>query len=75
MEPEPGLDALAAEIGAVGIDAASSPLGIALRGADRLAALRALTGAGQRGSGSIAGWASLPRPVRDCYGGLDGALA
>ena len=71
----PGLDALAAEIGAVGIDAASSPLGIALRGADRLAALRALTGAGQRGSGSIAGWASLPRPVRDCYGGLDGALA
>ncbi len=49
------MDQLAAEIGRVGLDAAESPLAIALRDADRLAALRALAPPGQRPAASVPG--------------------
>jgi hypothetical protein len=61
------LEALAAEVGAGGLDAVQSPLGIALRDADRLAALRALAPIGQRPASSVPRWSSLTQPVQDCY--------
>jgi hypothetical protein len=66
----PGIDALAAEVGQLGLDAARSPLGIALRDANRLAALYALAPAGHRPAGAVPGWSELARPVQDCYAGL-----
>jgi hypothetical protein len=66
----PQVDLLAAEIGAVGLDAAVSPLAVALRDADRLAALRALAAPGERGATSVPGWALLAKPVQDGYAGL-----
>ena len=66
----PAMDRLAAEIGAVGLDAAESPLGVALRDADRLAALRALAAPGQGPGASVPAWSLLAKPVRDCYAGL-----
>jgi HD-like signal output (HDOD) protein len=64
------VDALAAEVGSGGLEAAHSPLGGALRRADRLAALRALAPPGQGPATTVPGWAALPRPVQDCYAGL-----
>jgi hypothetical protein len=64
------IDGLADEVGSVGLDAAQSPLGGALREAERLAALRALAPAGQRPDGSVPRWSTLARPVQDCYAAL-----
>ena len=66
----PAIDRLAEEVGKVGLDAARSPLGIALREANRLAALYALAPAGHRPAAAVPGWATLSRPVQDCYVGL-----
>jgi HD-like signal output (HDOD) protein len=66
----PAMDRLAEEVGQVGLDAARSPLGIALREANRLAALYALAPAGHRPDAAVPGWATLSRPVQDCYVGL-----
>ncbi len=66
----PAMDRLAAEVGSQGIDAVQSPLGVALRDAERLATLHALAPAGARPAASEPMWASLPKPVRDCYLGL-----
>ena len=66
----PAMDRLAAEIGAVGLDAAESPLAAALRDADRLAAYRALAAPGQGPGASVPAWSLLAKPVRDCYSGL-----
>ena len=65
-----GVDGLAADVGSNGVEGAQSPLGLALRQADRLAALRALTPAGQGPGATVPTWATLPKPVRDCYAGL-----
>jgi hypothetical protein len=67
-----GLDALAAEVAASGLDDARSPLGLALREADRLAALRALVPPGERPAAVVPRWSTLARPVQDCYRGLAG---
>ena len=64
------VDGLAAEVGAHGVEGVESPLGLALRHADRLAALRALAPAGQGPAASVPGWATLPKAVQDCYAGL-----
>ena len=64
------VDGLAADVGGNGVEGAQSPLGLALRQADRLAALRALTPAGQGPGATVPTWATLPKPVRDCYAGL-----
>jgi HD-like signal output (HDOD) protein len=66
----PAMDRLADEVGKVGLDAARSQLGIALREANRLAALYALAPAGHRPAAAVPGWATLSRPVQDCYAGL-----
>ncbi len=65
-----GLDGVAGEVGRVGVDGVESPLGRVLRRADRLAAMRALTPAGQGPGKGVPAWATLPKPVRDCYAGL-----
>jgi hypothetical protein len=70
LELSPAIDRLAEEVGKVGLDAARSPLGIALREANRLAALYALAPAGHRPAAAVPGWATLSRPVQDCYVGL-----
>jgi HD-like signal output (HDOD) protein len=64
------MDQLADEVGSVGLENARSPLGIALRDADRLAALRALAPAGQRGASVVPRWSQLAKTVQDCYLGL-----
>lgn len=64
------LDSLAAEVAGAGLDNAPSPLGRALRQADRLAALRALAPAGQAPAASVPSWSTLPGVVQDCYAGL-----
>ena len=64
------VDGLAADVGRHGLDAVESPLGGALRQADRLAALRALASAGQGPAVAVPSWAALPKTVRDCYAGL-----
>jgi HD-like signal output (HDOD) protein len=64
------MDAVAAEVGGVGLENARSPLGIALRDADRLAALRALAPPGQRPASVVPRWSELAKPVQDCYAGL-----
>jgi hypothetical protein len=65
------MDALAAEVGCVGLDNVRSPLGIALRDADRLAALRALAPAAERsGAKTVPRWSQLAKPVQDAYAGL-----
>ena len=69
----PAIDRLAEEIGAVGLDSARSPLGVALRGAQRLASLRALAAPGQRPVDSVPAWALLAKPVQECYASLTGA--
>ena len=69
----PAVDLVAAEIGSGGIEAAQSPLGRALREAERLATLHALAPAGQRASAGMPDWASLSRPVQECFGGLSKA--
>ena len=64
------VDGLAADVGRNGVDGVRSPLGLALRQADRLAALRALTPAGHRagrdradlGDAAEAGAGLLRRP-------------
>jgi HD-like signal output (HDOD) protein len=61
------MEALAAEVGAAGLERAASPLGTALREADRLAALRALAPAGEKPASVVPRWASLAKPVQDCY--------
>jgi len=66
----PAIDRLAEEVGQVGLDAARSPLGVALREANRLAAWYALALAGHRPAAAVPGWATLSRPVQDCYAGL-----
>ena len=66
----PGLDQLAAEIGSGGLAAAQSPLGSALRSADRLALLRALAPAGGAAAAGVPEWATLPKPVQECYAAL-----
>ncbi len=66
----PALDLLAAEVGSHGIDAVQSPLGVALRDAERLAALHIPAPAGERPAASVPMWASLPKPVQDCYAAL-----
>ncbi|HEY2561064.1 MAG TPA: HDOD domain-containing protein [Caldimonas sp.] len=66
----PLMDELAEEIGSVGLEDARSPLGIALRDADRLAALRALAPAGQRGASVVPRWSQLAKTVQDSYSGL-----
>ena len=65
------MDGLAAEVGSVGLDNARSPLGGALRDADRLAALRALAPGGERsGAKTVPRWSQLAKPVQDAYAGL-----
>jgi len=64
------VDGLAADVGRNGVEGVESPLGLALRQADRLAALRAVTPAGQGPGVTVPTWATLPKPVRDCYAGL-----
>lgn len=66
----PAMDRLAEEVGSRGIDAVQSPLGVALRDAERLAALHALAPSGARAAVSVPMWATLPKPVQDCYAGL-----
>ncbi len=66
----PAIDRLAREVGEHGLDSVRSPLGLALREANRLAALHALAPAGQRPQAGVPGWATLPKPVQDCYLGL-----
>jgi len=44
-----------------------SPLGLALREANRLAALYALAPTGHRPAAAVPGWATLAKPVQDCY--------
>ena len=69
----PAIDRVAAEVGSQGIDAVQSPLGAALRDAERLAAMHVLAPPGQRPAASVPMWASLPRPVQDCYATLSAA--
>lgn len=69
----PAMDRLAAEVGSVGLDAVQSPLGLALRDAERLSALHLLAPAGQRPAASVPMWATLPKPVQDCYVSLSRA--
>ncbi|MEO8312441.1 MAG: HDOD domain-containing protein [Caldimonas sp.] len=64
------VDRLAAEVGAHGLEGVASPLGRALRHADRLAAMRALAPAGQGPAAGVPTWATLPKGVQDCYAGL-----
>ncbi len=64
------MDGVAVEVGSVGLDKVQSPLGVALRDADRLAALRALAPAGQPPAIVVPRWAELAKPVQDCYAGL-----
>ena len=64
------VDGLAADVGRNGVEGVQSPLGLALRQADRLAAWRALTPAGQGPGVTVPTWATLPKAVRDCYAGL-----
>jgi HD-like signal output (HDOD) protein len=64
------VDGLAADVGRHGLAGVESPLGGALRQADRLAALRALAPAGQGPAVAVPSWAALPKTVRDCYAGL-----
>ncbi len=66
----PAMDRLAAEVGSRGIDAVQSPLGVALRDAERLAMLHALSPAGERPAANVPMWATLPKPVQDCYARL-----
>lgn len=66
----PALDEVAAEVGSRGIDAVQSRLGLALRDAERLAAMHVLAPPGQRPAASVPMWASLPKPVQDCYATL-----
>jgi HD-like signal output (HDOD) protein len=67
------MDELAAEVGSVGLENARSPLGCALRDADRLAALRALAPGGERnGAKAVPRWSQLAKPVQDAYAGLGG---
>jgi len=64
------VDELAADVGRRGVEGVQSPLGLALRQADRLAALRAVTPAGQSPTATVPTWATLPKAVQDCYAGL-----
>jgi HD-like signal output (HDOD) protein len=64
------VDGLADDVGHHGVEGVQSPLGLALRQADRLAALRAVTPAGQGPGKTVPTWATLPKAVRDCYAGL-----
>jgi len=64
------VDGLAADVGSNGVEGVQSPLGLALRQADRLAALRAVIPAGQGPGVTVPTWATLPKAVRDCYAGL-----
>lgn len=64
------VDGLAAEVGDQGLEGVDSALGLTLRQADRLAALRALAPAGQGPAASVPTWATLPKAVQDCYAGL-----
>jgi HD-like signal output (HDOD) protein len=65
------IESLAAEVGSVGLDNVRSPLGCALRDADRLAALRALAPAGERnGAATVPRWSQLAKPVQDAYARL-----
>ena len=66
----PALDEVAAEVGTRGIDAVQSGLGLALRDAERLAAMHVLAAPGQRPAASVPMWASLSKPVQDCYATL-----
>jgi hypothetical protein len=63
----PAMDRLAAEVGSVGLDAVQSPLGLALRDAERLSALHLLAPVGQRPAAAVPMWATLAKPVQDCY--------
>jgi hypothetical protein len=69
----PAMELLAAEVGSRGIDAVQSPLGVALRDAERLAALHVLAPADQRPAASVPMWATLPKSVQDCYAALSRA--
>jgi hypothetical protein len=69
----PAMDELAIEVGRVGLDVAASPLGAALRDAERLAALHSLAPAGQRPATDVPMWATLPKPVQECYAALSRA--
>jgi len=64
------VDGLAGDVGRNGVEGAQSPLGLALRQADRLAAWRALTPAGQGPGATVPTWGDLPKSLRDCYAGL-----
>jgi HD-like signal output (HDOD) protein len=64
------LDGVAVEVGSVGLENVRSPLGGALRDADRLAALRALAPAGQPPASGVPRWSDVAKPVQDCYAGL-----
>jgi len=64
------VDGLAGDVGRNGVEGAQSLLGLSLRQADRLAAWRALTPAGQGPGATVPTWATLPKALRDCYAGL-----
>jgi HD-like signal output (HDOD) protein len=61
--------ALAVEVGRDGLAAASTPLGLALASADRLAMLFALAPKAD-GADTVPEWATLPRSVQNAYDGL-----
>ena len=63
------VSALAVEVGRDGLAAARSPLGLALRGADRLALLYALAPSAA-GEATVPEWSSLPSAVQGVYARL-----
>jgi hypothetical protein len=64
------VDGLAADVGRNGVEGVESALGLALRQADRLAALRAVMPAGQGPAETMPTWPTLPKAVQSCYAGL-----
>lgn len=64
------VDGLAADVGRVGLAAATSPLAAALREAVRLCAWHSLLPASHQPAASVPAWAGVARPVQDCYRGL-----
>jgi HD-like signal output (HDOD) protein len=68
-----GLGEMAGDVGRHGLAAAASPLGAALRTADRLTLLRALAPGARTGAEAVPEWSTLAQPVQECYAGLRGS--
>jgi hypothetical protein len=69
------VDGLAGDVGRNGVEGAQSPLGLALRQADRSphGAPSRLQARGR--ARPCRTWATLPKSLRDCYAGLRGELS